>query len=255
MSSYQLDLADCHEWIKALPDNSIDIVCCDPPYHTTQLKFDALEVRWPELWAEIYRVCKPSAVQVMFSAQPFTTDLINSNRKRFRYPLVWAKTMPTGFLDANRRPLRAHEDVLVFSATGSSTYNPQMVPCAPRRIGHQSDHQTSHYGAIRTDNRRIVTEAHPQSVISVGSNGHGGTSLHPTQKPLELLCYLVKTYSNPGDTVLDLFAGSGTTLVACLLTSREALGCEISPEYYAIAKRRLDAVMAQPALEFALGAS
>ncbi len=248
--SYELVLADCHEWIKTLEDNSISAVITDPPYHTTQLAFDKLEVRWSELWPEIYRVCKPSAVQVMFSAQPFTTDLINSNRKRFRYPLVWDKAMPTGFLDAKRKPLRVHEDILVFAECfGDAAYIPQMGRGSPKGLVVRSSNagQYAKHERVTTYNSG---ERYPTSILSF-SNGDQTNKQHPTQKPLELLCYLVKTYSNPGDTVLDLFVGSGTTAHACLLTDRNFLGCEIDPVYHSTASKRLAAVAAQSRLEFA----
>jgi site-specific DNA-methyltransferase (adenine-specific) len=247
--SYRLELADAYDYIKTLPDGSVDALITDPPFGVTQLSWDKAN-DWPTLWPLIYQKCKSSAVQVVFSCQPFTTDLINSNRKRFRYPLVWAKTMPTGFLDANRRPLRAHEDVLVFSQYPAQTvYNPQKrLGAKPYR--NSSPHGSGHYNGVANDAQVRVSngERHPTTVIEIGGTGTGD---HPTAKPLELLCYLVKTYSNPGDTVLDLFTGSGTTAHACLLTGRKFVGCEIDSNFHAIAKRRLDAVMAQPALEFA----
>jgi DNA modification methylase len=249
---YGLELADAHDFIKSLPDNSVDAVIQDPPYHTTQLAFDKLEVRWPELWVEIYRVCKPSAVQVMFSAQPFTTDLIYSNRKRFSHEIIWDKTVPTGFYDCNRRVLRAHENVLLFAKhPNKTTYNPQKVWSGnPRGVINRKrgrEHGVSlHYGYGK-DNTQIDDGWRYPTSVQRFSNSIPG-SVHPTEKPLDFLTWLVKTYSNLGDTVLDLFAGSGTTAHACLLTGRKFVGCEISPEYHAIATKRLEAVAAQAPL-------
>lgn len=243
--TYTLDLADCHEWLKALPDASVDAVITDPPYHTTALAYDALPVRWAELWPEIYRVCKPSAVQVMFSAQPFTTDLINSNRRRYRYDLIWPKTVATGFLDANLKPLRAHEHVLVFAENPKqTTYNPQMTQGRGRGLIRR-DGQAGHYGKGRASS--VDTgQRYPRSVLP--EHGRPMDNIHPSQKPLELLAYLVKTYSNPGDLIIDPFAGSGTTGAACLQTGRRFMGCEIGPAYHTAATARLEALAAQGSL-------
>lgn len=246
--SWDLALADCHEWLETLPDGSVDLVCCDPPYHLTNLAFDALEVRWAELWPLIYRKCKPSAVQVMSSAQPFTTDLIVSNRKRFRYELIWPKTMATGHLNVHRRPLQSHEAIIVFSAS-QGAYNPQMGTGKPKGVMTKYATSTKHYGSHKAVATVNNGERYPRTVLPSFSNGHGGVAVdHPTQKPLELLCYLVKTYSNPGDLVIDPFSGSGTTGAACILTGRDFKGCEISPEYHRVATRRLEAVAAQSQL-------
>ena len=245
MGNYRLELTDAFDYVQTIAEGSIDAFISDLPYGTTQLTWDVVP-DLERLWREVYRVCKPSAVQVMFSAQPFSTDLINSNRKRFRYPLVWAKTMPTGFLDANRKPLRCHEDILIFAETGRTTYNPQMTKgVAKGYINRRSS--ANHYNSVEATWTVNNGERYPVSVLDFGLDPRTGGQ-HPTQKPLELLCYLVKTYTNPGDTVLDLFAGSGTTLAACLHTGRKAIGCEIDPQYHSVALRRLEAIEAQQSL-------
>jgi DNA modification methylase len=244
--SYRIELGDCHEEIKALPDNSVDAVIADPPYHTTQLAFDKLEVRWHELWEQIYRVCKPNAVQVMFSAQPFTTDLINSNRARFRYELIWPKTTSVGFLNAENRPLKNHENVLLFAERlKESVYNPQMWRSRAYGVVKRSPVEMRHYGQQAVSQKVNEGERYPLTVLPYFA-GQQANADHPTQKPLDLLCYLVKTYTNPGDTLLDCFMGSGTTGHACLLLGRSFIGYELSPEYFATAKRRLEAAAAQP---------
>ncbi len=250
--SWELALGDCHEWLETLEDGSVDAVITDPPYHTTQLAFDALEVRWAELWPLIYRKCKPSAVQVIFGVQPFVTDLINSNRKRFRYEIIWEKSQATGFLDAPKRPLKAHENILVFAELPNrTTYNPQKLaaskpPSLRRQLpGAGSGKQYSPHGR---DNPKAYFDDGSRHPVTVAYCPNGGSSQHPTQKPLELLAYLVKTYSNPGDLVVDPFAGSGTTAHACILTGRRFMGCEIDEKYHRLATRRLETVAAQSQL-------
>jgi site-specific DNA-methyltransferase (adenine-specific) len=241
----QLHNQDCFEFMETLADQSIDAVISDPPYGTTALEWD----KAPDLskfWQHILRVTKPTAPIVLFSAQPFTTDLIVSNRKIFRYEVIWCKTMPTGFLDANRRPLRAHENILVFCREGYGSYKPQLSKTGKAYTALRDGSKANHYGDNARGNTINNGERHPLTYISY-SNGIQD-NVHPTQKPLELLVYLVRTYSNKGDTVLDPYAGSATTLHACALEGRQGIGCELSPEYYAKAKKRLAAVMAQPKL-------
>lgn len=249
--SCTLEHADAFDYLETLPDSSIDALITDPPYGTTQLSWDKAN-DWSILWPLIYQKCKPSAVQVMFSAQPFTTDLIVSNRKRFRYELIWDKPSATGVLNANLRPLKVHENIVIFSEKPSiTTYNPQMWRGKPkgtiRRSPLKSEHQSTKTGSVYINHG----ERYPVSIIAAGQ-GHGGVKPdHPTQKPLDLLIYLVKTYTNPGDTVLDLFTGSGTTAVACLETGRNFVGCEIDETYFSAATKRIAAVKAQGKLEFA----
>ncbi len=231
---------DCQQIIPAL--HAVNLVLMDPPYGTTQLDWD-IAPDWAALWPMLYHVCTPTALQVAFSAQPFTTDLINSNRKRFRYDLVWPKPTPTGFLDANRRPLRAHETILVFAEKfGGSTYKPQKTPCRPERK-HRSpirQKEAAHYGktALRF-NTSVVTERHPTSVLPAFPNGSGGTSIHETAKPLDLIMWLVSAYSNPGDLVLDPFMGSGPVVEACKRLGRRCVGIDNRIQCVEIAARRL----------------
>lgn len=216
------------------------LLLSDPCYGTTQLEWD-VPVDLPTFWSLAYRACLPTALQVLFSAQPFTTDLISSNRKRWRYEIIWHKVLPTGFLDANRRPLRAHENIQVFAEKfGGSTYNPQTTPCKPERE-HRSavrGRQAGHYGEAPTQFNGIVTKRHPVDVLRF-SNGHGGTSDHETKKPLDLMMWLVASFSNPGDLVIDPFCGSGTTLEACKRLGRRAIGIDIRESCCETSARRL----------------
>ncbi len=254
--SYRLVNQDCHEFLRTLPDSSVDLVCTDPPYHTTNLPFDRLEVRWPELWTELYRVCKPTAVQVMFAAQPFTTDLINSNRKRFKYPLVWVKSTVTGGLNCSYRPLTAHEDILVFSENlKAATYNPQRFAATDRRnvgtVRRRGDQKLStQYGHNKPSVYHDDGTRYPTSVLSFGSGTGGAPKAHPTQKPESLVSYLVQTFAKEGDTVLDCFMGSGTTGAVCAALGRRFLGAEIDPVYFASAERRIRAAYARVPLNF-----
>lgn len=240
---------DCLSVMKQFPDGYFDCVCTDPPYGTTALHFDQTPIDWAAWWAEIHRVTKETGVIVCFAADLFTVDLIQSNRKNYRYRLVWEKTMPTGFLDANRRPLRAHEDILIFARRfKGSTYNAQKEAGAPWVRPGRS--KPSHYsgGEVQAVRRESDGERHPKTVLKFANPNNN--SLHPTQKPEDLISWLVSSYTNPGDKVLDPFAGSGTTGAACVALHREFVGIELDPAYFQIAEKRIN--NAQPAL---LGAS
>ena len=242
-------LGDCLDVMKTFPDNYFSAVITDPPYGTTALAFDQTPINWPAWWAEVHRVTKEAGVIVCFAADLFTVDLIQSNRKHSRYRLVWEKTMPTGFLDANRRPMRCHEDVLVFMRRmEGSTYNAQKVAGEHRKKTRPSA-GSDHYAAYTAFTEATYNSRHPTTILSFASEGVHDRA-HPTQKPLDLMEWLVRTYTNPGDKVLDPFAGSGSTGAACVTLGREFVGVELDPTYHAIATRRV--ANAQPAL---LGAS
>ena len=238
-------LGDCLEVMKTYPDNHFDSVITDPPYGTTALAFDQIVIDWPAWWAEVHRITKEAGVIVCFAADLFTVDLIQSNRKHYRYRLVWEKTKPTGFLDANRRPMRCHEDILVFMRRmEGSTYNAQKIAGEIRKKTHSAARSDlySTYGAFTGatyDNR------HPTTLLAFASEGVNDRD-HPTQKPLDLMEWLVRTYTNPGDKILDPFAGSGSTGAACVKLDREFVGVELDPAYHATAQRRV--ANAQPAL-------
>lgn len=241
---------DCLEEMKRFPDGYFDATICDPPYGTTALHFDQTPIDWAAWWAEVHRVTKETGVIVCFAADLFTVDLIQSNRQNYRYRLVWEKTMPTGFLDANRRPLRAHEDILIFARRfKGSTYNPQRWEAG--FIANQRSKRTqAHYGKVREDRPyEGGTDRHPTTILKFASEPTTGR-LHSSQKPLDLMQWLVATYTNAGDRVLDPFTGSGSTGAACIALGREFVGVELDAAYHAIAERRIQ--NAQPAL---LGAS
>lgn len=239
MTEYDLKLGDCLDWLPSIPTGSVDAVITDPPYGTTNLEWDeCIDLkRW---WSEIRRICKPPSTVIVFGAQPFTTDLINSNRKEFRYELIWAKTRGVGFLDANKRPLRAHENILLFSQKWRgpknaklATYNPQFTPGKPYKRASTAV-RSGHYGTYRELARDNPTgQRHPLSwQLIANCNAH---SKHPTQKPLDLVRWLVLSYTNPGDLVVDPFMGSGTTGVACVQLGRRFIGMEKGSHFYQVA--------------------
>ena len=226
-----LVLGDAFEALKELGDESVDAVITDPPYGTTYLGFDK-EFRagwpgWDVLFGELLRVAKPRAPIVLFGAQPMVTDVVQAGRKWFRYDMIWEKSRAMGFLGAKRRPLRAHEHILVFSKAGYPTYNPQMTEGKP-----YTSSQGRACGQYRLGMKQISTvntgTRYPRSVIHAANPRV--RSPHPTAKPVELMRWLVRTYSNPGDTVLDPFMGSGSTGVACVEEGREFIGVELDPK-------------------------
>lgn len=233
----QIILGDAIETMRELPDTSIDAIISDPPYGTTAISWDK-KIDWEAWWKEAHRITKPSSIICLFSAQPFTTDLINSNRKNFRAEIIWEKSIASGFLNARKSPLRSHENILIFcSKPGKSTYNPQMTPGVPystKKKGTRCQ-QYSKTGSWTTRNES--GDRYPRSVQHVPNPNY--KSLHPTQKPLALMQWLVKTYSNVGDVVLDPFTGSGSTASACIETGRNFIGIENSAHYHSVAHERI----------------
>lgn len=224
--------------LSKITPGSVDLVLTDPPYGTTAIKWDTAP-NLGEFWDLINGALKETGVVVSFCAQPFTTDLINSNRKNFRYELIWHKTLAVGFLDAKVRPLRAHENIVVFCRKlKSSTYNPQMVEGTPYKK-RSTAQRSAHYGNVRgvADPKDNSGTRYPRSVM-LHSNQQR-PALHPTQKPLDLVELLVRTYSNAGELVLDPFMGSGTTVVAAANAGRRAVGVEREQEYVIKACARL----------------
>lgn len=229
---------ECIEGMKLLPDKSIDMILCDLPYGTTRNKWDAI-IPFNQLWSEYERIIKDNGAIVLTAAQPFTSELIVSNRKLFRYSLVWDKKLSSGFLNAKRMPLRRHEDIVVFYKK-LPTYNPIMeVRGKVRKKGITTDtgKHTENYGSYKSAVSEN-NEYYPTSIIEV-SNANRSKSVHPTQKPVDLFTYLIKTYTNEGEIVLDNCIGSGTTAIAAIRTNRLFIGFERESEYVEIANKRL----------------
>ena len=223
---------DCLERMKEIPDGSVDMILTDPPYGTTACKWDSIIPLEP-MWEQLKRVIKPNGAIVMTASQPFTTTLIASNMKMFRYDLKWCKTQGTGFYNANRMPMRAHEDILVFYSA-LPCYNPQKTEGTPytQKRGSASDvYQGKDLHVTISDGGR-----HP---LSWKVFKRDKTKQHPTQKPVALMEYLIKTYTNEGETVLDFTMGSGTTGVACVNLNRRFIGIEKVDEYFEIAEERI----------------
>lgn len=226
-------LGDCLELMHRIPDASIDMILADLPYGTTACKWDTI-IPWQALWQHYERITKNNAAIVLTASQPFTTDLINSNRKLYRYSWVWEKEMGVNFLNAKRQPLKVHEDICVFYKQ-QPIYHPQMTQGKPYAI-HANGKGPDVYGAVN----RISTVSnglrYPRSVIEFKRE----TSLHPTQKPVALFEYLIKTYTNEGAIVLDNTAGSMTTAVACINTKRQFICIEKDATYFDKGLKRIN---------------
>lgn len=235
-NNYELHLGDCLEVMKTIPDGSVDMVLCDLPYGTTSCRWDSV-IPFEPLWAEYRRVTKPNAAIVLTASQPFTTTLVSSNIKDFRYSLVWDKVGTTGFATAKVMPLRRHEDICVFYRK-KPAYNPQMeIRGSPRKKGGAKT-DNGCYGELRSTESYNNTY-YPTSVM-VFSNASKRGLVHPTQKPVALMEYLIKTYTNEDQVVLDNTMGSGTTGVACMNTGRKFIGIEMDEGYFKIAQQRIE---------------
>lgn len=225
---------DCLEVMKDIPDKSIDMILCDLPYGTTRNKWDSI-IDLNELWVMYERIIKDNGVIVLFSQMPFTAELVHSNLKLFRYEWIWQKDNGTGFLNAKKMPLKINENILVFYKK-LPTYNPQMrtgfKPYKCKQGRHSTNYGAYEQGHITESNG----ERYPTDIIEFKKD----SGLHPTQKPVTLLEYLIKTYTNEGDTVLDNCMGSGSTGVACKKLNRNFIGIELDENYYKIACERIN---------------
>jgi site-specific DNA-methyltransferase (adenine-specific) len=233
MEKIQLMQGDCLELMKGIADKSVDMILCDLPYGVTaRNKWDCV-IPFEKLWEQYERVVKERGAIVLTATQPFTTDLIQSNRKWFKYSLVWSKSQVTGFLNAKKQPLRSHEDILVFYQK-QPTYNPKMV--IGKRVLKSTGGDSTNYGKF-TYKPHYSEQYYPKSIIEIPQKRFKGG--HPTQKPVELMEYLVKTYTNEGETVLDNCMGSGSTGVAAVNCNRNFIGIELDKTYFNIAKERI----------------
>lgn len=229
----QLILGDCLAAMGELPGGSVDMVLCDLPYGVTANEWDK-PLPFDKLWAAYNRIVKPEGAIVLHAQEPFTARLINSNLRAFRYKWVWYKSQVSGFLNAKIQPLRVCEDIVVFYRK-QCTYNPQMSQGAEHRAGSRS--QTTNYRPY-TPTSSTSTEYYPQQLPDFPATRVKGG--HPTQKPVALLEYLIRTYTNPGQTVLDNCMGSGSTGVACANTGRDFIGIELDEKYFHMAERRIE---------------
>lgn len=239
MTSTTLYKGDCLELMKNIPDGSVDMVLCDLPYGTTQNKWDRV-IPFEPLWEQYRRIRKKNAAICIFGQAPFSASLVMSNPKEFRYEWIWQKPNAVGFLNAKKMPLRAHENISVFYAC-LPTYNPQMEDGNPYKKGGNSGSTTYREGIARKGERQYSGKRFPKDVIKFSNcNRTKGRNYHPTQKPVPLLEYLIRTYTNEGETVLDNCMGSGSTGVACMNTNRNFIGIELDDGYFEIAKSRIE---------------
>ena len=227
---------DCLEGMKRIPDGSVDMILCDLPYGTTACNWDTI-IPFEPLWGEYERIIKDNGAIVLTATQPFTTKLIESNFKRFRYNLIWEKPQGVDPFMAKRRPLNNVEDVVIFYKK-QPTYNPQYEKGEPYRITRdKKDRNYEITGTVMKETTTINKGVRlPKRIVRCNQE----RGLHPTQKPVALFEYLIKTYTNEGETVLDNCMGSGTTAIACLNTGRNFIGFELEKEYFDIATKRIE---------------
>jgi site-specific DNA-methyltransferase (adenine-specific) len=228
---------DCLIGMSRIPDKSVDMILCDLPYGTTACKWDVI-IPFKPLWEQYERIIKDNGAIVLTASQPFTTDLINSNRKLFRYEMIWDKQRPCGSQLAKVRPLKYHENILMFYRK-HPTYNPQMTRGKMQSKAGFSGKGSDNYVSSTKTIRYQSDLYYPRSIVEVKGCHNMTGKVHPTEKPTELFEYLIKTYTNEGETVLDNCMGSGTTAIACMNTNRNYIGFEKEEKYYQIIQDRI----------------
>ena len=238
---------DCLEGMKRIPDGMVDAIITDLPYGTTACAWDSV-IPFEPLWEQFKRVTKPNAAIVLFCCQPFTSALVMSNPKHYKHHWIWLKNRGTGFQVAKYRPMMQTEDIIVFNNRETFTYNPQMIKLdKPYYARNASGSNGTNPLANFNDGGKMVSEKYPTNVLPFDKVDEQEVK-HPTQKPVDLLRYLILTYSNEGDTILDATIGSGTTAVAALMEKRHFIGFETNKEYFDIAQGRIDEVKRNPTL-------
>lgn len=229
--------------MKQIPSGTVDMIACDLPYGVTQNKLDII-IAFEPLWSEYKRIIKERGCIALFAQGVFFVELVQSNRKMFRYDLVWDKVLTTGFLNAGRMPLRQHEQIAIFYKK-LPEYHSQFTegkPLHSKGVSYMDkEHKNNNYGQFHMtdDSRKGSTEKYPTSIIRV-PKPHPSIALHRTEKPVELLKWLILTYSNKGDTIMDNCMGAGGCGVACAETGRSFIGIEKDPDYFEIAKNRIE---------------
>ena len=233
---------DCLQLMPDIPDESIDMILVDPPYQRTQNKWDSI-IPLDKMWEQYLRIIKPNGCMAIFADGMFMADLMKSQAKLWRYNLVWDKVLSSGFLNANRQPLRVHEEICIFYKK-PPTYNPQKILGEMNHSkGKKKSCDNNNYGKYDfVDNREELGELkHPTSILRF-QKPHPSVSVHPTEKSVELCEWLIKSFTNEGATVLDSCMGSGTTGIACLNTNRIFIGMELDDNYFQISKNRIQEV-------------
>jgi len=241
-------LGDCLELMQNIPAKSVDMILCDLPYGTTACKWDTI-IPFEPLWAQYKRIIKDNGAIVLFGSQPFTSALVMSNVKWFKCEWIWRKHKGTNIYGVKREPLKIHESCILF-AKNKYTYNPQMTEGKPYK--QRGSHNIGKSDGLIIANKKVgyakdfdSSKRYPISVQEFSNHNQKDNSFHPTQKPVALLEYLIKTYTNEGETVLDNCAGSGTTAIACLNTNRNHICIEKEPKYYEIINKRIEAHIKQ----------
>lgn len=234
---------DCLNILPSFEANSIDFICADMPYGTTQCNWDSV-IDLEALWPELLRITKPAAAIVLFAQTPFDKILGASNLELLRYEWVWEKTSATGFLNAKKMPMKSHENILVFYKK-LPTYNPIKSIGHARKTSSRKGADSEVYGKAVKKTKYDSTERYPRSILTFPRDSF---NFHPTQKPIALIEYLVRTYTNPGDKVIDFCMGSGTTGVACANSSRQFIGIEKNVEYFEFAAKRISEATQQQRL-------
>jgi len=244
-----LRLGDCLELMKDIPDGSIDAIITDPPYGTTACKWDSV-ITFDLMWEQLNRIIKPNGAVVLFGSEPFSSALRMSNIKNYKYDWKYEKNKCTGFLNAKKQPLMSYEDVIVFYEK-QCTYNPQMTIAEKIykrgkvvRNKELNIQQSDNYGEQKDFIQKDNGLRYPKR-IQYFNNNFTQKQKHPTQKPVELMEYLIKTYTNENETVLDFTMGSGSTLVACQNLNRNGIGIEMEEAYFKIAENRIKQETAQ----------
>lgn len=244
---------DCLEEMKEIKDGSIDMILCDLPYGTTACKWDVI-IPFDKLWEQYERIIKYNGAIVLFGTRPFSSMMINSNLKLYKYDIIWEKTRSTDFMNSKNKICRRHEDILIFSkgvtANGGKNmmkFNPQMEEGEPYKRIMKTDPRVNTQGIRKKSMAGIELNntgtRYPSSILKFGNPNN--KTVHPTQKPVALMEYLIKTYTNEGDLVLDNCMGSGTTGVACVNTNRDFIGIELDNEYFDIASNRINDVLSK----------
>lgn len=235
-----LYLGDCLELMKNIEDKSVDLILCDLPYGRTHNRWDSV-IPFEDLWSNYERIIKDNGAIVLFADGLFMAELMLSNKKIWRYNLVWDKVLTSGFLNANKQPLRQHEEIVVFYKK-QPTYNPQKVKGSKNHskgsVKVNNNNNYNKYDFI--DNKDMLGDMkNPKSILTF-SKSHPSVMVHPTEKPVALLEWLIKTYTNEGEIVLDNCMGSGSTGVACKNLNRQFIGIEKDEKYFNIAKERIE---------------
>lgn len=237
MALITLTKGDCLEVMKDIADRSIDLIICDLPYGTTQCAWDEV-IPFDALWEQYRRIIKPGRAIILFGTEPFSSRLRLSNLEWFKYDWVWNKVKAANFLNANRQPMKVHEIISVFSE-GPTYYVPQKTKGHDLKVSlRRKELQTEVFGRTNADNYYASSERYPCSIIEFSKDTQK-SAFHPTQKPVALLEYLIRTYSDKGDLVLDNCMGSGTTAIACMNTDRNFRGIELAENHFETARKRV----------------